>query len=72
MPPKHQDDQALENWRRLELIQRGFPESLARRVARDGRYELHQLIELVEQGCSPAVAVRILSPLEGLNALTGP
>lgn len=70
MTPKQQDVQALENWRRLELVQRGFPESLARRVARDERYDLHQLIELVEHGCSPALAARILSPLDGRTALT--
>lgn len=72
MTSKQQDDQTLENWRRLELIHCGFPESLAGRVARDERYDLHQLIELVEQGCSPALAVRILSPLDGRNALTKP
>ena len=53
---------ALENWRRLELIQCGFPGPLAARVAQDERYDLQQLIELVEQGCAPALAVRILSP----------
>jgi len=64
MPPKPRDAQAVVNWRRLELIDCGFPRSLAARVARDERYDLHQLIELVEQGCSPALAVRILSPVE--------
>jgi hypothetical protein len=52
------------NWRQLELEQCGFPRLLAARVARDPRYDLRQLIELVAQGCSPAMAVRILSPLE--------
>ncbi|HEY3549690.1 MAG TPA: hypothetical protein VGK69_01360 [Gaiellaceae bacterium] len=52
------------NWRQLELEQCGFPAQLAARVARDERYDLHQLIELVQQGCSPALAVRILSPIE--------
>lgn len=50
------------NWRRMELLRCGFPRSLAARVARDERYDLHQLIELVQQGCSPALAVRIVSP----------
>jgi len=56
---------AVVNWRQLELEQCGFPPSLAARVARDEHYDLHQLIELVQQGCSPALAVRILSPLDG-------
>jgi hypothetical protein len=68
MPPKPRDAQELVRWRRLELVQHGFPPSLAERVARDQRYELHDLIELVEQGCSPSLAVRILSPLEGAEA----
>jgi hypothetical protein len=55
---------AVVNWRQLELEQCGFPPSLAARVARDERYDLHQLFELVQQGCSPALAVRILSPVE--------
>jgi len=72
MPPKQRDTEALANWRRSELVQCGFPEPLAAHVARDERYDLRQLIELVEQGCSPAVAVRILSPLDGRNVATRP
>ena len=69
MPPKQpRDAQELVHWRRLELLQCGFPPSLAARVARDPRYDLHDLIELVEHGCSPSLAVRILSPLEGAEA----
>ena len=55
----------MVNWRQLELEQSGFPRSLAARVARDERYDLQQLIQLVEQGCPPGLAVRILSPGEG-------
>ena len=29
-------------------------------MARDSHYDLHRLIQLVEQGCSPELAVRIL------------
>ena len=55
---------AVVNWRQLELEHCGFPRPLAARVARDERYALHELVALVEQGCAPEVAVRILSPLE--------
>jgi hypothetical protein len=58
---------AVVNWRQLELEQCGFSPSLAARVARDERYDLHQLIGLVQEGCSPALAVRILSPLESTD-----
>jgi len=37
-------------------------------VAQDPAYDLHALIELVERGCPPALAVRILAPLEERGA----
>ncbi len=54
---------AVVNWRQLELEQSGFPRPLAARVARDERYVLQELVALVEGGCAPELAVRILSPL---------
>ena len=68
MGAEQRDAQAVVNWRRMELVQSGFPPELAERVARDERYELQQLIQLVHEGCSPALAVRILSPLNGNDA----
>jgi len=52
-------------WRREKLAQSGLPLSLAARLAQDSRYDLHALIELLEQGCPPDLAIRILAPLEG-------
>jgi len=49
-------------WRREQLLQSGFPPPLAARAAADPRYDLHRLIELVERGCPPDLAVRILAP----------
>ncbi|HEX5467949.1 MAG TPA: hypothetical protein VFW80_02760 [Gaiellaceae bacterium] len=51
-------------WRREQLVLSGFPLDLAARVARDPRYDLHLLIEMVERGCPPELALRILAPLE--------
>lgn len=51
-------------WRRSQLVRSGFPEPLADRVAHDGRYDLHRVIGLIESGCPPELAVRILAPLE--------
>jgi hypothetical protein len=51
-------------WRRDQLVDSGYPPSRAARVAKDGRYDLHALIELVERGCPPELAARILAPLE--------
>ena len=51
-------------WRREQLVHSGFPFPVAARLAKDSRYDLHALIELVERGCPPALAVRILAPLD--------
>ena len=51
-------------WRRDQLVQSGFPRQLAAQLALDARFDLHALIELVEHGCAPRLAVRILAPLE--------
>jgi hypothetical protein len=51
-------------WRREQLAAAGFSLPLAARIADDRRYDLHALIELVERGCPPELATRILAPLE--------
>lgn len=52
------------NWRRERLAEAGFSLPLAAGVAKDPRYDVHALIELVERGCPPELAARILAPLE--------
>lgn len=54
----------ITRWRRKLLLNAGFPRTLAARVAADSRYDLHALIELVERGCRPDLAARILAPLD--------
>ncbi len=56
--------QEVISWRRAQLAQAGFSLPVAKRLARDGRYDLHALLELVDSGCPPALAVRILAPLD--------
>jgi len=51
-------------WRREQLHGFGFPQRLAACLAEDPRYDLHALIELVERGCPPELAARIVAPLE--------
>jgi hypothetical protein len=51
-------------WRRDRLAEAGLEQPLAVAVAQDARYDLHALIELVERGCPPHLAVRILAPLD--------
>lgn len=54
----------IADWRRRLLQRAGFPPDLAGELARDTRYDLHALIELTERGCPPALAGRIVAPLE--------
>lgn len=55
-------------WRRRQLAAAGFGLPLASMLSRDPRWNLHALIELVEQGCAPELAVRILEPLDRVAA----
>ena len=48
--------------RRLELA--GVPPVFAERLARTGEIDLHELLKLLDRGCPPHLAVRILAPLE--------
>jgi hypothetical protein len=52
------------SWRREQLIRNGFARRVATQLAADPRYDLHALIELVDGGCSPELAVRIVAPLD--------
>ena len=61
---QQREDAEVVAWRRDQLVHSGFPHALAVVLASDGRYDLHALIELVERGCPPRLAVRILAPLE--------
>jgi hypothetical protein len=56
--------EAVVGWRRSQLADSGFAPRLAVRLARDDRYDLHALLELVERGCPPELATRILAPLD--------
>ena len=57
----------LAEWRRLRLLRAGFSKSLASVVAEDERYDVHELLALRDRGCDPALAVRILAPLDQEN-----
>lgn len=50
-------------WRRCRLLEYGFPAELADALARQ-RVDLHALLQLVDRGCPPELAARILSPLD--------
>jgi hypothetical protein len=51
-------------WRRTRLRKAGFDSELAEQLSRECAVDLHALIELVERGCPPPLAARILAPLD--------
>jgi len=62
LEPKPRDDQIT--WRQQQLIRAGFDDDLAASIAAEHAIDLHALIELVERGCAPELAARILAPLD--------
>jgi hypothetical protein len=55
-----QSEQAkVESWRLHVLMEAGYPLPLAEKLAAS-EADLHQAVELVGQGCEPAVAAEIL------------
>jgi hypothetical protein len=51
-------------WRVERLRAAGFAPWLAECVVAHGGFDLHELIDLVERGCPPELATRILAPLD--------
>ena len=60
-PAQHRE--ALDEWRRRRLIAAGFDARLAMALA-DEDADLHELLVLVDRGCPPHLAARILAPID--------
>lgn len=54
------EEEKVENWRRYELLVAGYPDKYARRLARLHHVDLHEAIHLLETGCDPKTAYKIL------------
>lgn len=54
----------LESWRIRCLADAGLEDCLARDLARDPGMDLHAFLDLLDCGCPPALAARIVAPLE--------
>jgi hypothetical protein len=54
----------LHLWRFDRLREAGLAPELASSVSADPGYDLHALLELVDRGCPPDLAPRILAPLD--------
>ncbi|WP_427015523.1 hypothetical protein ACQCSX_11890 [Pseudarthrobacter sp. P1] len=51
-------------WRERLLLTAGFPATLAARMAASRGVDIHELLNLVDKGCPPELAVRIAGPLD--------
>jgi hypothetical protein len=54
----------VEAWRLHRLVDAAFPLPLAVELATTPGIDLHALLALVDRGCPPELAARILSPLD--------
>ncbi|HEU6446169.1 MAG TPA: hypothetical protein VFL61_14030 [Gaiellaceae bacterium] len=50
----------IERWRAEELVRAGFGTRAAGRLAARHDIDLHRAVGLLEQGCPPELAVKIL------------
>jgi hypothetical protein len=51
-------------WRERRLRAAGFRTPLARQLACEDRFDLHAVLDLVDRGCRPELAARIVAPLD--------
>ena len=54
----------VESWRSMRLREAGVSPQLADTVAQDSAYDLHAVLNLLDRGCPPELAARILAPIE--------
>jgi hypothetical protein len=57
----------VEAWRLRRLVDAGFPLGLALELAATPGVDLHALFALLDRGCPPELAARILSPIDGTD-----
>lgn len=66
--PRGDDQTEVLQWRLRRLLAAGFPPPLALRLASAPGVDLHALLGLVDRGCPPELAARILDPDPGQGA----
>lgn len=54
----------VAEWRRDRLLAAGFVPDLAASLAAECGIDLHAMLELIDLGCPPELAARILAPLD--------
>jgi hypothetical protein len=63
-PPADRGTNDAVAWRRARLRKVGFGPRLTEELSHECAVDLHALIELVERGCPPPLAARIMAPLD--------
>jgi hypothetical protein len=58
--PRPNEAEQVHAWRLEQLLTAGYPIPIAEQLARSGRVELHQALDLLDKGCSPQLAGEIL------------
>ncbi|GAB3270869.1 hypothetical protein GCM10027449_06180 [Sinomonas notoginsengisoli] len=58
------EGQHIVAWRARLLREAGFTATLAARMASSRGVDIHELLNLVDRGCPPELAVRIAGPLD--------
>jgi hypothetical protein len=54
------EQKRIERWRASELERAGYTPAAAAELATSREVDLHRAVALLEQGCSPELALRIL------------
>ena len=54
----------IVRWRQDRLIAAGFADELAADLAHSRKIDLHAVLDLIDRGCQPTLAARILAPLD--------
>lgn len=67
-PASRLDSEPPVAWRARRLRGAGFSKQLAALLAQEPGYDLHALLELIDRGCPPELAARILAPLDEESA----
>jgi len=66
--PVTDETAAVVEWRFDQLLTAGVDPAMAACLAADFRWDLHALIDLIERGCPPGLAARILRPDDAEDA----
>jgi hypothetical protein len=61
---KTQTASSVVAWREARLHLAGFDHEAASQLAREEAIDCHVLLDLIDHGCPPQLAARILAPLD--------